>query len=57
MFPTAGGQAQSYGNVLQRGWYRALKPAGIYDWKTKTGKPVAFTICDTRIFGPDLREK
>ena len=42
MFPTAGGKAQSHANVLQRGWYPALKRAGIYDWKTKNGKPVRF---------------
>lgn len=29
-------------NVLQRGWYPALKRAGIYDWNAKTGKHVRF---------------
>ena len=27
---------------VQRGWYPALKRAGIYDWKAKTGKHVRF---------------
>lgn len=42
IFPTGGGKPQSHANVLQRGWYPALKRAGIYDWKTKTGKHVRF---------------
>lgn len=29
-------------NRLQRGWYPALKRAGVYDWKAKTGKHVRF---------------
>lgn len=42
VFPTSGGKPQSHANVLQRGWYPALKRAGIYDWKAKTGKHVRF---------------
>jgi integrase len=42
IFPTSGGRPQSHANVLQRGWYPALKRAGIYDWKAKTGKHVRF---------------
>jgi integrase len=42
IFPTSGGKPQSHANVLQRGWYPALKRAGVYDWKTKTGKAVRF---------------
>lgn len=42
IFPTSGGKPQSHANVVQRGWYPALKRAGIYDWKTKIGKHVRF---------------
>jgi integrase len=42
VFPTSGGKPQSHANVLQRGWYPALKRAGVYDWKAKTGKHVRF---------------
>ena len=42
MFPTAGGKPRSHANVLQRGWYPALKRAGVYDSKTKVGKYVRF---------------
>lgn len=41
-FPTSAGKPQTHANILQRGWYPALKRAGIYDWKTKVGKAVRF---------------
>lgn len=42
MFPTSEGKPHSHANLLQRGWYPALKRAGVYDWKAKTGKAVRF---------------
>lgn len=36
------GKPQTHANILQRGWYPALKRAGIYDWNTKVGKAVRF---------------
>jgi integrase len=42
IFRTSGGRPHTHANVLQRGWYRALQRAGIYDWKSKTGKHVRF---------------
>jgi integrase len=42
IFPTSGGRPQTHANILERGWYPALKRAGIYDWKAKTGKHVRF---------------
>ena len=42
IFPTSGGKPQSHANILQRGWYPALKCAGIYDCETKTGEHVRF---------------
>lgn len=42
VFPTRGGKPQSHANIWQRGWYLALKRAGVYDWKEKTDKHVRF---------------
>ncbi|HEX5461433.1 MAG TPA: site-specific integrase [Steroidobacteraceae bacterium] len=42
IFPTRRGKAHSHANLLQRGWYPALKRAGIYDSKSKVGKAVRF---------------
>jgi hypothetical protein len=42
----AGGKPQSHANILQRGWYPALKRAGVYDWKARTGKHVRKAVVD-----------
>jgi integrase len=42
IFPTRNGKAHSISNSLNRGWYPALKRAGVYDKKTGAGKYVKF---------------
>jgi integrase len=42
IFPTRRGRPHSHANILERGWYPAPKRAGVYDWKTNTGKAVRF---------------